>query len=88
MEKDGDAADAVCANFLDFTILFAHFCVLLHNFFVFFVYFCKILNFFAHFCTFMRNFAHVFCAYISSSKIVSVLFFSRFFQLCLMHVNA
>ena len=53
-----------CANFLDF-----------HNFF------CTVLRIFAQFCcvfvyfsTFMRIFACVFCANISSLKIVSAIF--------------
>ena len=55
--------------------------IFLQNFVVFliiFVIFLQIFAFFAHFCTFMRIFAHIFCANISSSKIVSVPFFTLF----------
>ena len=82
MEKAGDAGEAVCANFYNF------FCTFLRIFAQFVVFLCifaknckkpcKFVHFFAIFLTFMRIFAHVFCANISSSKIVSVLFFTLF----------
>ena len=61
-----------CANFWDFHTIC---CTILHNFVVF-------LSICAKFCTFMRIFARIFCANISSSKIVSVLFFTLFPTLC------
>ena len=58
-------------NFAQFCSVFAHFCKTLQIF-------CTFLHFFANFCTFIRIFARVFCDNISSSKIVSVLFFTLF----------
>ena len=61
-----------------FTHFFAQFCCVFEHFLQIFANFCKKLIFLAYFCTFMRFFAHIFCANISSSKIVSVLFFTLF----------
>ena len=54
-----------------FTQFVAQFCAFLHNFVVF-------LSIFANFCIFLLIFVRIFCANISSSKIVSVLFFTLF----------
>ena len=84
MEKDADAGDAVYANFSVTSLhIFAQFCCVFEHF----CKFCKFLHFFAHFCTFMQIFARIFCANISSSKIVSVLFFTLFPTLAVAKTN-